>query len=150
MRESPVPDRVPATSRGPGRPQRLLQGFYLAAPAFALLDLGFGIDLRTTFLQQGPALKLLYHGMAFGCGIAATRWPRRAALIGFLESGTNIGWLVTGIMLRYLQALDVALSETATPTAPFTGPETVNLLVSAGVLMVSYVAAQGRLAREGA
>jgi len=148
MREPPAAGAGPSADRVPSRSQRLLQGFYLATPAFALFDLGFGINLRTTFLDAGPAARLLYYGVAFGCGIATLRWPRRAALIGFLESGTNIGWLVVGVMLRYFQALDSALGEAA-PVPPFTEPEMVNLVVSAGVLMISYMAAQGRLAREG-
>ena len=141
-------DNSPAAPRRALVSQRALQTFYLATPGFVLLDLVAGINLRTTFLDEEPGLKLIYYAIAFGCGLAVTRWPARSALIGLLESGTNIVWLILGIALRYLTALDAALADQGDGAPPFTPAEVVNLLVSAGILMVSYTTAQSRLGRE--
>lgn len=149
---TPPPRLEPDATRDrrPGRgaaARRGLQAFYLATPAFALLDLAAGVNLRTTFLDDAPGLKLLYYASAFTCGLAVSRWPRRAALVGLLESGINVGWLAAGVVLRYLAALDAVLGETTAAAAPLTVPETLNLVVSAAVLMVSHVAAQAGLVR---
>jgi hypothetical protein len=51
-------------------------------------------------------------------------------------------------MLQYLSAVDSALADAVLPAAPFTTAGIVNLIVSAVVLIVSYVAAQARLGQR--
>jgi hypothetical protein len=122
---------------------RLLLAYYLATPLFVVLDLVAGINLRTTFLDGAPALKAAYYAASLGCGAAIARWPARAALIGLLESGTNIGLLILGVGLAYLRVLDAALADTPLPPV-FTTASALNLALSAVVLGTSYVGAMSR------
>ena len=84
----------------PGR--RAIQAYYLATPAFAVLDFVAGVNVRTAFLGDGPLGRLLYYALAFACGLATARWPARAPLVGLLESGVNIAWLILAVGIRYL------------------------------------------------
>lgn len=130
----------------PARPgtARFLRAWYLATPALAVLDLAFGLNVRATFLDHWPS-RLAYYVLAFACGLAVQRWPARAALIGLIESGVNIAWLVLAVGLRYLGFIDAALAEDPTISVPFTGDEVINLVISAMVLIVSYVGAMAQL-----
>lgn len=139
MAAVPPPD-PPAT---PGA-ARLLRAWYLATPVLVLLDLLFGLNVRAAFLDTWPS-RVAYYAMAFACGLAVQRWPGRAALVGLVESGVNIAWLIVAVGLRYLGALDAALADDATGAVPFTGNEIVNLVLSAVVLIVSYIGAMARL-----
>lgn len=139
MAASPPPD--PSTTPGAAR---LLRAWYLATPVLVLLDLAFGLNVRAAFLDTWPS-RLAYYAMAFACGLAVQRWPGRAALVGVVESGVNIAWLIIAVSLRYLGALDAALADDPAAGAPFTGNEIVNLVLSAVVLIVSYFGAMARL-----
>lgn len=123
---------------------RLLLGYYLATPLFVVLDLVAGINLRTTFFDGAPALKAAYYAASLGCGAAIVRWPTRAALVGLLESGANIGLLILGVGLAYLRVLDAALADGPLPPV-FTSASAMNLALSAVMLSTSHVGAMSRL-----
>jgi hypothetical protein len=135
--------RRPGLAR-PALAPRVLRAWYLATPLFAVLDLILGLNVRVTFLDSTVA-RLAYYAFAFGCGLAVLRWPRRAGLVGLLESSGNIVWLILGVGAQYLAALDAALAEDLARASVFSTAEVVNLLVSAAILIVSYIAAQARL-----
>lgn len=139
------PARAAARLSGPAR---LVFGYYLATPLFALLDLGFGINVRAAFLDGQPVLKLAWYALAIACAAAMARWPGRAGLVGLAESGATIALLVIGTMTAYFGAVDAALTE-STPDAPFSPADTMNLVVSSAALIVSYIAAQARVSRGG-
>ncbi len=109
-----------------------------------VLDLALGINLRTTFLDGAPALKVAYYAAALGCGAAIARWPARAELIGLLESGANIALLVLGVGLAYLRLVDAALADAPIPPV-FTTASALNLAVSALMLAASYLSATSRV-----
>jgi hypothetical protein len=144
MNDGVAPARQPATA--PAR--RAIQAYFLATPLFAILDLVGGINVRIAFLDGGPVFRGAYYAVAFACGLAVMRWPARAPLVGLVESGVNIAWLILGAGIRYLGALDAAAAEDALPRAPFEGLELLNLVVSATILAVAYVAATARLGRR--
>lgn len=129
------------------RPARLVFGYYLATPVFALLDLGFGMNVRAAFLDGQPALKLAWYALGIACAAAIARWPGRAGVVGLAESGASIALLVIGTMTAYLRAVDAALAESAVE-APFSPADAVNLVVSSAALLVSYIAAQMRASRQ--
>ncbi len=137
-----VPGRDPGGSAR--RRGRALQAYYLATPLFAVLDFAAGINVRVAFLDGGWPLRLAYYAFAFVAGVAAARWPARAALVGLVESGANIALLVLGVGVRYLAAIDAAAADAGLPAPPFDQLEVVNLLLSAVVLAVSYIGAQAR------
>lgn len=126
---------------------RLVFGYYLATPLFALLDFAFGINVRAAFLDGQPVIKLAWYALAFACALVVARWPGRAGLVGLAESGANIALLVIGTMSAYLGAVDSALSESAMEP-PLSPADAVNLVVSSAALIVSYIAAQARASRE--
>jgi hypothetical protein len=126
---------------------RFLRAWYLATPGFAVLDFALGLNVRVTFLDSVPG-RLAWYAFACACGLAVLRWPGREALVGLLESGVNMAWLIFAVMLQYLSAVDSALADDVLPSAPFTTAGIVNLIVSALVLIVSYVAAQARLGQR--
>jgi hypothetical protein len=142
------PGAAPARRPGTTPARRAIQAYLLATPLFAILDLAGGINVRIAFLDGGLLLRVAYYAVAFGAGIAVTRWPARAPLVGLVESGVNVAWLILGVGIRYLDALDAAAAEYELPRAPFEGTEVLNLVVSATVLAVSYVAATARLGRR--
>lgn len=132
-----------------GLPGRLVLGWYLATPVFAVLDLALGINLRASFLDGQPALRLAWYALALGCAAAVARWPERAGVIGLLESSASIALLVLGTGNAYLRSLDAALGETVVVAPPFSPADVANLVLSAGALIVSYIAAQARVSRDG-
>jgi hypothetical protein len=132
-----------------GLPGRVVLGWYLATPVFALLDLAFGINVRASFLDEQPALRLAWYALALGCAAAVTRWPARAGVIGLSESAASIALLVLGAGVAYLGALDAALGEPAVVAPPFSPADVANLVLSAGALIASYIAAQARVSRDG-
>ena len=145
MSQASPPGRRRASLPGAAR---LVFGYYLATPLFALLDFGFGINVRAAFLDGQPLLKVAWYALALVCALAMARWPGRAGLVGLAESGANIALLVIGTMTAYLGAVDAALSDSVMEP-PFSPADAVNLVVSSGALIVSYIAAQARASREG-
>lgn len=127
--------------------RRLIAVYYLATPIFLVLDFALGFNVRTSFLDEAPLLKVLYYVLAFGCGAAVAKRPQQAGLIGLVESGANIALLVLGTGLTYLRMLDDAASETVASQAAFGPPEVINLVLSATILAVSYIAAGSRVSR---
>lgn len=132
-----------------GLPGRMILAWYLATPIFALLDLAFGINVRASFLDGQPALRLAWYALALGCAAAVARWPARAGVIGLSESAASIALLVLGAGIAYLRALDGALGEPSVVAPPFSPADVANLVLSAGALIASYIAAQARVSRHG-
>jgi hypothetical protein len=132
-----------------GAPGRAVFAWYLATPVFATLDLVFGVNVRLSFLEQQPALRIGWYAIAVGCAAAVARWPARAGMIGLSESAASMALLVVGAGTAYLRALDAALAEPAVIAPPFSPAEVTNLILSAGALIVSYIAAQARVSRDG-
>ena len=124
---------------------RALQAFYLATPLFAAADWLVGLNVRTTFLEGADGLKWAWYAADAAAGLVLWRWPRHAALVGLVESGASIAWLVIGVMTRYYGVLD-QVADGATTAVPFTPEAALNLVLSAAALIVSYVVARARLA----
>ena len=141
---------TPHPAGATGAARRAIQAYYLATPLFAAMDLAGGVNLRTAFMDSGPAARLAYYAAAFAIGLAAARWPARAHIAAVVESGIDIGWLAIGVGTRYLAALEEAGAENTLPGAPFAGLEVANLLLSALVLAVGYIAAMARAGRNQA
>jgi hypothetical protein len=124
---------------------RLVGWYYLATPLFAVLDYGWGLNVRVAFLSALPGARFAYYAIAWGCGAASWRWPDQAARIAAAESAANIALLALGVFASYLAVIDAAADGGPLP-AYFTPAATVNLGLSAGVLGASWLLAQARLA----
>lgn len=117
-----------------------MRGYYLATPAFLLADLLVGVDVRTPFLDARPALKWGWYAAAMLIGLASWRWPRATPHLALAEAGLDIIVLVLSVGLAYI---DAATSETGATT--LRAGSVVNLVLSATILVASYLLAHARL-----
>lgn len=88
-----------------GRDVKLIRGYYLATPAFLLLDLVFGLDMRAAFLD-GVGSRVLWYLLCTGLGLVAWRWPGSTPLIGVIESSVSFFLLIAWIMLPIMLPSD--------------------------------------------
>ena len=132
----------------PGRSFAWVSSLYylLATPLFALLDFAFGANVRVTFLDGHPGLRVGYYGVGIACGAIVLARPRLASIVGVTESAANIAFLIIGVYVAYFGMLDDAGGPGAI-TNPFTPRTVINLLISAAWAYASYVSAARRFAR---
>ena len=126
---------------------RLSSLYYLfATPLFALFDFALGANIRVTFLDRYPSARIVYYALAIMCGVIIRARPKFASLVGVVESGANIGFLIVGVFVAYMGMLDDAAGPGAIAN-PFTGRAIINLIISAAWGYASYANAMRRLAR---
>ena len=129
---------APITPR-PARLAAFVRWIYWSTPLFALLDFGYGVNLRLPFSDAVPGAKAVYYIVDVGCALALVLRPRWTAAIGLAESGVNIGVLALSTMVAYLGVLDSAASPDAVIVNPFTPEAVASLVISATVLAASYL-----------
>lgn len=132
----------------PSLPRRALLAYYATTPLFAALDLVLDVNLRVSFFDHAPKLRVAYYLLTGAGALLMARFPAHATLLGFVESLANIVLLIIGVFVAYLAAIDAALAEHALPATPFSPAAIANLMLSAGALLVSYLAAQARMSRQ--
>ncbi len=120
-------------------PGLFVRGVYLSTPLFVALDYLYGVNLRIPFLDGLPGAKALYYAAAFGCGILTLVRPRWIAVIVFAESVANISLLILAVGAAYLGMLESAASPNVVIVNPFTPQAVASLVLSATVMMASYV-----------
>ncbi len=117
---------------------RLLRAYYLATPAFMVMDRLWGTDLRVSFLDGAPHIKYAYYAACFALGIVMMRAPLLAPVGAMIESGINVLLLSLSVLLPYYRAIDaVAAGEPA--AIPFHLNMVLNfVLCSAALTMGVY------------
>lgn len=125
---------------------RVVRAFYLATPLFVVADLGFGLNVRTAFLDATPFLKWVYYVATFAAGVLTWKQPRLTAIVGLSESGLNIALTTLSVGLAYTGLTDFV--EDPSMVSPFTAESITGVLVSAAALILSYVASHAALSRE--
>jgi hypothetical protein len=131
-----------ATSLRLGRaplPELFVRGVYLSTPLFVAFDYVYGVNLRIPFLDALPGAKAVYYAAAFGCGILTVLRPRWTGAMGFGESVANISLLILTTGAAYLGMLESAASPDVVIVNPFTPQAVASLVLSATVMMASYV-----------
>lgn len=123
---------------------RILEVYYLATPAFLLLDILFGVPLRVSTLDT-PLFKYGYYTLSLGCGLAIQARPRAAPFIGLGESAFNFLLVILGILGPYWQMVNQAGDPNATLTNPFTPVMFVNAIIAGSIAVVSIKANQARI-----
>ncbi len=123
--------------------RRLLSGYHLASPAFALLDAAAGFNVRTAFLGDSP-LRFLYYAASFGCGLVGWRRPALAPVLGMVESGANVAMVVVGLYAR-VWALGEAVAEGAGASGAVPMSHVANAALSGLVFAVSFYGNQAML-----
>ncbi len=96
--------------------RRLLLFYYLGTPVLAVLDLVFGLNVRTVFLDGSP-WRFAYYAAALGCGLIGWRRPALAPLVGMAESALSVALLIIGIYVPMWEMAEAAGSELARPVA---------------------------------
>jgi len=110
--------------------------YYAATAVFLTLDYGFGINLRATFLENMPGLRMGYYLLLFGCfGLMLWR-PQWSTLVGVVESLATLIALILNMALRSMLVTDTMLE---TGTGFVTAPEIVNFIIVGGAAYVSYL-----------
>ena len=133
---------MPAQGERTALATRLVVLYYLATPAFALLDFRAGLDLRAAFLHGHPAARVLYYTTLFALGILASQRVSLAPLVGLLESGISIGLLAVSVFAAYVGVVtSVGDGEVLNP---FTTAAVGNLCLSALALTMSYLSVRAR------
>jgi len=110
--------------------------YYAATAVFLTLDYGFGINLRATFLENMPGLRMGYYLLLFGCfGLMLWR-PQWSTLVGVVESLATLIALILNMAMRSMLVTDTMLE---TGTGFVTAPEIVNFIIVGGAAYVSYL-----------
>jgi hypothetical protein len=74
--------------------------YYAATAVFLTLDYGFGVNLRATFLESMPGIRMGYYLLLFGCfGLMLWR-PQWSTLVGVVESLATLVALTFNMALR--------------------------------------------------
>lgn len=115
---------------------RVVAGYYLATPVFAVADLGLGIPVRVAdVLPVGP--RVAYYAAVFALGLLCTARPGATPWVGMAESATNLLVLLLSILLP-IWSLGDALASGAPLAAGLTGIAAANALLSGTALVVSF------------
>ena len=125
---------------------RLLRIYYLATPAFGVLDAVVGVNIRIAALPD-PALRMAYYAFAFGCGLLCRWRPRLTPAVGVTESSLNVLLLVLSIMLPIWQLTETVFTDAPLVT-PFSTVSIGNFILSGSVLVASFHLHQATLSRR--
>ena len=115
---------------------RLLPAYYAATLLFLVLDYGFGVNVRVTFLEPWPLARAGYYGFCFVC-LALMWWrPAWIALIGSFESLVTLVALIFGMAIRVMIPTDAFFAENA---GFVTVREIINFLIAGFVAYYAWV-----------
>lgn len=116
----------------------IVRAYYWLAPAFVVLWLAFGIDVRFPFLDALPGSRAALYGLQMACTVTLAYRPALAPLVGSLESSLTIGLLIVSTWMAYWgMYLDV---DAATAIVnPFTPESVRSLVISATILSLSRI-----------
>ncbi len=125
---------------------RLISLYYLATPAFAVLDLFVGVSIRAAGLESA-GWRLAYYGFAFACWIAIRYRPGWTPVVGVGESSVNLFLLILSV-LGPIFAAPIIVAEGGDPAITFGVGRMFNILLAGTVLIASFHGHQGELARR--
>jgi len=124
-------------------PRRLLIAYFAATALFALADFGFGLNVRTAFLDGEPGWRGVYYGICLVC-LAAMLWrPGWAETIAAVESVFVLAALIINMGSRVMLVTDAMLE---TGSGPVTMPEIANFAIAGGAAYLSFVRGEKALA----
>jgi hypothetical protein len=116
--------------------------YYLATPAFILLDYCGGLNVRVAVLEGMPLYKNLYYGFCILCGVAVYFLPEYSAVVALFESPVNFLITILGIVLPYfdrLKQFDDILNADWRPVPDFGTEYVTNLLLAAGISAFAFL-----------
>jgi hypothetical protein len=126
---------------------RFFTVYYLATPAFALVDVVWGAPIRAVAI--GPmSARFAYYAVCFGLGLLVRGKPRLAVPVGIGESTLNLTLLLAGIVTAVYGMADQVLAG-AEPFLALPRGWPAGALIYGGVLIAgiqSRIAGLGRRA----
>ncbi len=114
--------------------RRTLTGYYAATALFLVLDLGFGLNFRVSFLEDYAGWRLAYYGLLFACLVLILLKPGWTLAVSAVESGTTMVALILSFGTRAMgthAALDGGME-------PVTIQEVVNFVISGFAAWLSW------------
>ena len=113
----------------------ILRAYYAATALFLVLDYGFGISVRVSFLDALPAVKAAYYAACFAC-FALMAWrPAWAPAISTVESLVVLIALILNMGVRTLVVTDRMIE---TGTGILTTRELLNFLIAGGIAWIGW------------
>lgn len=122
--------------------RRTLTGYYAATALFLVLDLGFGLNFRLSFLDDYVGWRLVYYAICFACLALIVLKPAWTVPVAAVESLTTMVALILSFGTRALGAHAVLDGG----AAPLTMEEVVNFLVSGFAAWLSWTRSLAALA----
>ena len=114
----------------------IVRAYYWFAPAFVVLWLAFGIDVRFPFLDVLPGSRAALYGLQMACTVTLAYRPALAPLVGSIESSLTIGLLIVSTWMAYWGMYVDAYPEIGNP---FTPESVRSLVISATILSLSRI-----------
>lgn len=111
----------------PSAVRKTLTGYYAATAAFLVLDLGFGINLRISFLDGYDGWRLLYYGVCFAVFVLIIVKPGWTLALSAVESLATMVALILSFWMQILIVDETALTQGA-PLV--TIPQVINFVIS--------------------
>lgn len=127
---------------GPTPGIRLLRGYYLITPVFALIDWVLGAPIRASALDD-PSVRVAWYAGSFALGLLMRAAPSITAWFALLESSANLLLLLLAVLLPIWNLLDTPGAE----GAAFGPVRMVNVLLVGGITILSIKEAEARLGR---
>lgn len=116
---------------------QLLRLYYLFTPLFAVLDFGFGIDIRFRIPWDYDTVSILYYAACFLGGLFAFKNRLAAALFGLFECSFNILLLLLSVMWP-IAMLGENIENGAAPLFRFGPEELAQFMIEGSVLAYSF------------
>ena len=92
------------------------------SPLFALIDLGFGANLRAPAfeaLNLGVGWRVAFYLLITALGVTAIWLPTTAAVLGTAEAGLNVMVTCLAVFLPYVRTIEAARTGEALEPIPF-------------------------------
>jgi hypothetical protein len=123
--------------------RRLFELFYLATPAFVLLDWLVGVPARAAGIPD-PAWRAAYYGMLMGCWLLCRTVPVSAPFVGLAESSVNLLLLLLSVLLPIWSYGEQAMAGAA-PGGVLAPGALWNVAISGPILVLSIQANERRV-----
>lgn len=114
----------------------LVTAYYLATPAFAVLDLGFGVPVRVWGLHD-PGHRAVYYAIVILAGLLCWSRPKVSPWVGMVESVVNLFLLILSVLLPIWSLPDALLAGDPLPH-PLGALALVNVALSGGIMVTSF------------
>ncbi len=117
---------------------RLVRLYYLATPLFLIINETLGANIRVAVFEHRPALRYGYYLACTLLGLIMLLRPPWTAILGLLESSTNITLLIVGYLTPYFQVIDQLATSGQLPPQHSSGEWFLNFAISAAAWTISF------------